>query len=136
MTNPSRQEMSRTEQWLRSHEEWPMPNDDLRAKVIRNASSAQMHAKEKTRSQMILIMCVVFCGAITWIMQDVAGGIQDPQSSALLAVADEGWLRPIDQHVTFLRKSSSRSTYDWALVQAHLTWRRMVYQRLTGLIYQ
>jgi hypothetical protein len=136
MTNPSRRELSRTEEWLRSNEEWPVPNDDLRAKVIRTASSAQLHAKEKSRSQIILVMCVAFCGAVTWIMQDVAGGIQDPQSSALLAVADEGWLRPIDQQVSFLTRSAPRYSYDWALVQAHLTWRRMVCERLTGIIWQ
>jgi hypothetical protein len=132
--------MSRTEEWLRSNEEWPVPNDDLRAKVIRNASSAQVHAQEKNqeknRSQMILVMCVVFCGAVTWIMQDVAGGLKDPQSSALLAVADEGWLRPIDQHMNYLTSTMPRATYDWSLVQAHVTWRRMVYERLAGAIWQ
>jgi hypothetical protein len=132
--------MSRTEEWLRSNEEWPVPNDDLRAKVIRNASSAQVHAQEKNqeknRSQMILVMCVIFCGAVTWIMQDVAGGLKDPQSSALLAVADEGWLRPIDQHMNYLTTSMPRATYDWSLVQAHVTWRRMVYERIAGVIWQ
>lgn len=136
MTNPSRREMSRTEEWLRSHEEWPVPNDDLRAKVMRNASTAQVHAQEKNRSQLILVLCVAFCGALTWFMQDIAGGIQDPQASALLAVADEGWLRPIDQHVAYITASSPRSTYDWAMVQAHLTWRRMVYERLARVMWQ
>ncbi len=136
MTNPSRREMSRTEEWLRSHEEWPVPNDDLRAKVIRNASSAQLHVKEKNRSQMILVMCVVFCGAVTWFMQDIAGGMEDPRSSAVLAVADDGWLRPIDQHVTYLASATPRSTYNWSLVQAHQTWRRMVYERINRVMWQ
>lgn len=136
MSSPSRRDLSRTEEWLRSHEEWPVPNDDLRAKVIRNASSAQLHAKEKNRSQMILIMCVVFCGAVTWFMQDIAGAIEDPQASALVAVADEGWLRPIDQHMIYLTRSTPRATYDWSLVQSHVTWRHLVYQRLAGIIFQ
>ena len=130
MVSPSRNAMSRTEEWLRSHEEWPVPNDDLRAKIIRTVSSAQVQAQEKNRSQLVLVMCVVFCGAVTWIMQDIAGGIQDPQASALLAVADDGWSRPIDQHVQYLITSQPQRGYDWALVQAHITWRRMVSQRL------
>ena len=136
MTNPSRRDMSRTEEWLRSHEEWPVPNDDLRAKIIRNASTAQLHAREKNRSQMILVMCIVFCGAVTWIMQDVATAMDDPQSSALLAVADDGWLRPINQHVQYIASSTPRPTYDWTLVQAHQTWRRMVYQRIYRVMWQ
>lgn len=140
MSNPSRREMSRTEEWLRSHEEWPVPNDDLRAKVMRNASTAQftaqLQAKEKSRSQMVLVMCIVFCGALTWFMQDIASGIDDPHSSALLAVADDGWLRPIDQQVTYFASATPRATYDWTLVQAHQTWRRLVYQRLTRVMWQ
>lgn len=140
MADPTRGDLSRTEDWLRNHEEWPVPNDDLRAKVMRNASTAQVQAqvqaKEKNRSQWILVMCVVFCGAVTWIMQDVAGGIDDPQSSALLAVADEGWLRPIDQQVDYITTSVPRTSYDWALVQAHTAWRRLVLHRLTATIWQ
>ncbi len=136
MTNPSRREMSRTEEWLRNHEEWPVPNDDLRAKVMRNASTAQIHAKEKNRSQTILVMCVVFCGAVTWFMQDIASGMEDPQSSAMLVVADDGWLRPIDQQVSFIASGSPRLGYDWTLVQAHQTWRRLVCQRLTRVMWQ
>ena len=136
MASPSRNAMSRTEEWLRSHEEWPVPNDDLRAKIIRTASSAQVQANVKNRSQTVLVMCVVFCGAVTWIMQDIAGGMQDPQSSALLAVADDGWARPIDQQVQFLTTSQPHRGYDWALVQAHITWRRVVLQRLTNPFWQ
>jgi len=128
--------MSRTEEWLRSHEEWPVPNDDLRAKIIRTVSSNQVQAQEKNRSQVVLVMCVIFCGAITWIMQDIAGGVQDPQSSALLAVADDGWARPIDSHVRYLTTSQPHRTYDWALVQAHITWRRLVFQRLASAFWQ
>ena len=138
MSDPTRRELSRTEAWLRNNEEWPVPNDDLRAKVMRNASTAQVHAKDevKNRSQLILVMCVVFCGAVTWILQDVAGGLQDPQSSALVAVADEGWLRPIDQQVSYITVSVPRTGYDWGLVQAHLAWRRIVLQRITSAIWQ
>lgn len=132
MASPSRNAISRTEEWLRSHEEWPVPNDDLRAKIIRTASSAQVHANEKNRSQTVLIMCIVFCGAVTWIMQDIAGGLQDPQSSALLAVADDGWARPIDQQVQFLTTTQPHRTYDWALVQAHIAWRQLALQRLVS----
>jgi hypothetical protein len=128
--------MSRTEEWLRSHEEWPVPNDDLRAKIIRTVSSNQAQAQEKNRSQIVLVMCVLFCGAVTWIMQDIAGGIQDPQSSALLAVADDGWARPIEGHMRYLTASQPHRTYDWALVQAHITWRRMVFQRLASAFWQ
>ena len=135
MASPSRNAMSRTEEWLRSHEEWPVPNDSLRARIISTASSAQVHAQEKNRSQIVLVMCVVFCGAITWIMQDIAGGMQDPQSSALLAVADDGWVRPIDQQVKFLTSSPSHRSYDWALVQAHITWRRLAFQRLASAFW-
>jgi hypothetical protein len=140
MASPSRHAMSRTEEWLRSHEEWPVPNDDLRAKIINTASTAQVHAQihaqEKSRSQVVLVMSVIFCGAITWIMQDIAGGMHDPQSSALLAVADDGWARPIDQHMKYLTASQPHRSYDWALVQAHITWRRVVLQRLSSSFWQ
>lgn len=136
MASPSRHAMSRTEEWLRSHEEWPVPNDDLRAKIIRTVSLNQVQAQEKNRSQVVLVMCVIFCGAITWIMQDIAGGMQDPQASALLAVADDGWARPIDSHVQYLTTSQPHRSYDWALVQAHITWRRMVFQRLASAFWQ
>lgn len=136
MASPSRNAMSRTEEWLRSHEEWPVPNDDLRAKIIRTASSAQVQAQEKNRSQLVLVMCVIFCGAITWVMQDIAGGIQDPQASALLAVADDGWVRPIHSQVQYLTASQPHRSYDWALVQAHVTWRRLALQRLTRAFWQ
>jgi len=132
--------MARTEEWLRSHEEWPVPNDDLRAKIIRTVSSAQvqaqLQAQEKNRSQVVLIMCVIFCGAITWMMQDIAGGVQDPQSSALLAAADDGWSPPIDSHVRYLTTSQPQRTCDWALVQSHITWRRLVFQRLASAFWQ
>ena len=134
--NPNRGDLARTEQWLLNHEEWPVPNDDLRAKVIRNASTAQVQAKEKNRSQTVLMMCIVFCGAITWFMQDIAGGMEDPQSSAMLAVADDGWMRPVDHQVTYVTSSIPRTTYDWALVQAHITWRRLVNQRLNRVMWQ
>lgn len=140
MSEPTRHEMSRTEAWLRNHEEWPVPNDDLRAKVMRTASSAQVQAqdeaKEKHRSQWILVMCVLFCGAITWFMQDMAGAIEDPQSSTLLAVAEEGWLRPIDQQVSYIAATAPRTGYDWALVQAHMAWRRLVLHRISAAIWQ
>ncbi len=136
MASPSRNAMSRTEEWLRSHEEWPVPNDDLRAKIINSASSAQVQAQEKNRSQLVLVMCVLFCGAVTWIMQDIAGGVQDPQSSALLAVADDGWVRPIEGHMRYLTTSQPHRGYDWALVQAHITWRRMAFQRLASAFWQ
>lgn len=136
MANPSRNAMSRTEEWLRSHEEWPVPNDDLRSKIINTASSAQVHAHEKNRSQVVLVMCVLFCGAVTWVMQDIAGGMHDTQSSALLAVADDGWIRPIDQQVKFLTTNQPQRGYDWALVQAHITWRRLVFQRLASSFWQ
>ena len=135
-SHPSRGAMSRTEEWLRSHEEWPVPNDDLRTKVIRSASSAQVHAQEKNRSQTVLVMCVVFCGLVTWIMQDIAGGMQDPQTSTLLAVADDGWTRPIDQHMQYLITTPQYRGYDWSLVQAHITWRRLVHQRLANALWQ
>ena len=136
MASPSRNAMSRTEEWLRSHEEWPVPNDDLRAKIINSASSAQVQAQEKNRSQLVLVMCVLFCGAVTWVMQDIAGGVQDPQSSALLAVADDGWVRPIEGHMQYLTTSQPHRGYDWALVQAHITWRRMAFQRLASAFWQ
>ena len=136
MASPSHGAMSRTEEWLRSHEEWPAPNDDLRAKVIRTVSSAQVQAQEKNRSQIVLIMCVLFCGTVTWILQDVAGGLKDPHASALVAVADDGWTRPIEQHMQYLTDSPPHRGYDWALVQAHLTWRRLVAQRLLGAMVQ
>lgn len=136
MASPSRGALSRTEEWLRSHEEWPVPNDDLRAKIIRTASSAQIQAQEKSRSQLVLVMCVVFCGAVTWILQDVAGGLNDPQASALLTVADDGWARPIEQHMQYLSVSPPHRGYDWSLVQAHITWRRLIAQRLSGAMWQ
>lgn len=136
MASPSRQAMSRTEAWLQSHEEWPVPNDILRAKIIGTVSSAQVQAQERNRSQVVLVMCVVFCGAITWIMQEIAGGLQDPQSSALLAVADDGWSRPIDQHVQRLLATQPQRGYEWTLVEYHLTWRRLVSQRLTRTFWQ
>ncbi|MDB5391223.1 MAG: hypothetical protein JWM11_6869 [Planctomycetaceae bacterium] len=134
MVNPEPGAVSRTEEWLRSHEEWAAPNDDLRAKVIRSACSAQVQAteqaQEKNRSQWILAVCILFCGAATWILQDSALGLQDPQASALMAAADDGWRRPIELHTNMLCKSGiSGFTYDWSLVQAHVTWRTMLYQR-------
>jgi hypothetical protein len=136
MASPSRQALSRTEEWLRSHEEWPIPNDDLRAKIIRTAGSAQVHVQEKNRSQLVLLMCIAFCGAVTWIMQDIAEGMHNPQSSALLAVADDGWSRPIENHMQYLVTSQPHRGYDWALVQAHITWRRMVSQRLASAFWK
>jgi hypothetical protein len=134
MADPGRGDVSRTEAWLRSHEEWSAPNDDLRAKVIRSACSAQAQAneqaQEKNRSQWILALCVVFCGAATWILQDSALGLKDPQASALVAAADDGWTRPIEMHAKILSNSGVAGfTYDWSLVQAHITWRTMLYQR-------
>ena len=137
MDKPGSSAVSRTEEWLRNHEEWSVPDDDLRAKVIRNACSAQVQAtgqaQEKSRSQLILVICMLACAAVTWILQDAAMGFQDPQASALIAAADDGWLRPIELHTRILTESGSGYTYDWALVQAHVTWRAMVYQRLAWM---
>jgi hypothetical protein len=135
MDNPEPGAVSRTEAWLRSHEEWATPNDDLRSKVIRSACSAQAQAneqaQEKHRSQWILAVCICMCAAVTWVLQDSAMGLNDPQASALMAAADDGWMRPIEVHAKILRDSgSSGFTYDWSLVQAHITWRAMLYQRL------
>lgn len=135
MDKPGAGAVSRTEEWLRSHEEWAAPNDDLRAKVIRSACTAQVQANEqaqgKNRSQWILVLCILFCGTATWILQDSALGLQDPQASALMAAADDGWRRPVELHTQILSNSGVAGfTYDWSLVQAHITWRTMLYQRL------
>lgn len=135
MTNPPRGSISRTEQWMRRHEEWPIPNDDLRAKVLRTACSAQVQAKEQQRSRTILVMCMLFCTLVTWFMQDIARGLEHPQSSVLLAVSDDGWMRPIDLQVQVLLGGNSGHPYDWSLVQAHLTWRRVVYQKLARMLW-
>lgn len=130
--------VSRTEEWLRSNEEWAAPNDDLRAKVIRSACTAQVHANEQTqeknRSQWILAICICCFAAATWILQDTALGLDDPQASALVAAAEDGWSRPIELHTKILVDSGTGYTYDWGLVQAHLTWRAMVYQKLMRVL--
>jgi hypothetical protein len=140
MGNPEPTAVSRTEAWLRSHEEWAAPNDDLRSKVIRNACTAQVQAneqaQEKYRSQWILLLCICFCATVTWFLQDAALGLNDPQASALMAAADDGWLRPIEMHAKVLHESGSGFSYDWSLTQAHVTWRAMLYQRFARALCQ
>ena len=142
MADSAPRSVSRTEDWLRTHEEWSAPNDDLRARIIRNACTAQVQAQvhaneqlqEKTRSQWILVICIMACAAVTWILQDTALGLDDPQASALIAASDDGWTRPIEVQAKILTESGTGYTYDWALVQAHITWRTMVYQRFVRLL--
>jgi hypothetical protein len=141
MGNPGSRAVSRTEDWLRTHEEWAAPNDDLRSKIIHSACTAQVQAQtqaneqaqDKNRSQWILVICIAACAAVTWILQDSALGLQDPQSSALVAAANDGWMRPIELHTKILVESGTGYTYDWALVQAQVNWRSMICQRFVRL---
>lgn len=142
--HPGPRAFSRTEEWLRTHEEWAAPNDDLRAKVIRRACTAQVQAtvqateqaQEKNRSQWILGACIISCAVLTWVLQDSALGLHDPQASALVAAADDGWLRPVDVHTKILAESGTGFTYDWAVVQAQITWRTLLYQRFMRVLYE
>lgn len=137
MANSGSRAVSRTEEWLRTHEEWSVPNDDLRAKVIRNACTAQVQAneqaQEKNRSLWILFTGVMFCAAVIWILHDIDLGLHDPQASALVSVADDDWIRPIELHTKILTDSGTGLTYDWSLVQAHVAWRATICQRLGQL---
>lgn len=134
-----RLDLSRTEAWLRAHEEWPLAQDELRDKVLRVAGTAhvQSQAERKPASRVVLATCFVMFGLTTWVLSDFNRFWRTLQPSPLV-VWSEGMLdHPVDSYTRALSNGMSpaqltRTPHEWLLVQAQQLWVR----RCQGWIYR